>query len=434
MRTLSFTVILSIFIGALLLQLDPAFAQEGTRNLDIVPKKATGEKNLLTLYEKRYGVVVGINRYPNARKLDAAVKDAKQVTAALKKMGFDEVITLVDEQATKSAIVDALGDTIGEKAQENDLIVFFFAGHGETKGKDTEQMGFILPYDYNPKKHMTTSVSMSTLHDISKGIKAKHMLYAMDSCFSGGILKARAGSAPAMTRGTYRYLKNLTENQAHVVITAGGQNEYALEEGGSGLFTRAFLDGLTGKADTGGKGFVTASALAQYIQETVQNYLPPGVRQNPQYGRLIGEGDVVLSMLRPLDIGPEESDRGKSAGTEVEEAIRAERARLQQEMKEFEERQARAKAEQDRQASIERERIRLEDERLNKENEERERQAAIERERLRLEKERFRKERERQAALEREELQRDKAEAEEARRRAEQGKRPASTSPPMVMP
>ena len=118
-------------------------AQEGPRGLELVPKKVEkadkAEKVFLTLYQKRYGVVVGINQYPNARKLDAAVNDAKQVAVALRTMGFDEVITLMDEQATRSAIVEVLGDVIGEKAQENDLVVFFFAGHGETKGKDTDR-------------------------------------------------------------------------------------------------------------------------------------------------------------------------------------------------------------------------------------------------------------------------------------------------------
>ena len=372
--SLTFAIAFSIFTGILILLCVPALPQESKRGIKIAPKTAAG--TLHAMYVKRYGVVVGINQYPNIPKLSAAVNDAKQVASQLKKMGFNEVITLLDEKATRTAIVETLGDYIGEKAQENDLVVFFYAGHGETKGGDTEQMGFILPYDYNPKKHMTTSISMSTLHDISKGIKAKHMLYAMDSCFSGGILKARAGGAPVTpttSRGTYRYLKNLTESQAHVVITAGGQNEETLEEGGSGIFTRAFIDGLSGKADFGQKGFVTASALALYIQETVQQYLPPGVKQNPQYGRILGEGDVVLAMFRPAQIDPEEERGDPSASRsievkEIEEALKKDREKLQREMQKFEEQQARAHAEQELLAAIERGQLRKEMEQLKEES------------------------------------------------------------------
>jgi hypothetical protein len=404
------------------------FAQEATRGADqrgvlVLPGQSEG--TFKTLYDKRYAVVVGINKYPKAasrfQALRGAVNDANQVEASLKKMGFDEVIGLRDEQATKSAIIEALGDQVSSKAKDNDLVVFFFAGHGDTRGEGTDQMGFILPHDYDPNRHMTTALSMSTLHDISKGIKAKHMLYAMDSCFAGGILTSRAGAATIAGKGTLKYLRNLTQSRAHVVITAGGQNEFANEEGGQGLFTKVLLEGLSGKADRSQKGFVTASSLALYIQETLPDYLPSGVRQTPQYGRLLGEGDIVITMLRPFD----EEERAAAANrAEIEQALKK---KLEQE---FHDRQTRERTELDRQlkqASTE-QRKQIEDEFQERQARlklEMEKNIAAERERLAREREQVRQELEKSTLdqrkkLEQEFQERQAREAEKAKKELEQ--------------
>ncbi len=295
---------------------------------------------LSPLYGKRYAVVVGIDKYANATHkfpdLQGAVSDANLVEKAFQTIGFDQVVTLRNAQATKARIIETLGDEVGMKATENDLIVFFFAGHGDTRGHAADQMGFVLPADYDPQKHMATSISMSTLRDVSRQIQAKHVLYVMDSCFSGGILQSRAPLVEIPVEGTLRYVQGLLERPAHVVITAGGQSDFANEEGGRGLFTKLFIEGLEGMADRQKRGIITASGLALYIQEKMPDLLPPGVRQNPQYGRLLGESDVVLSVV--LTIHP------KSTIADVE-ALEGDKARLEQE---FEQKQTRQKTEFER--------------------------------------------------------------------------------------
>ena len=153
------------------------------RGVHAIPN--VGKSTSASIYQKQYAVIVGIDQYPLANikfpNLNGAVSDANLVAAALEKMGFDDVVTLRNERATKARIIETLGDEIGMKATPNDLIVFFFAGHGDTRGQEGEQMGFILPSDYDPKKHLTSSISMSTLRDVSRQIQAKHMLYVMDS-------------------------------------------------------------------------------------------------------------------------------------------------------------------------------------------------------------------------------------------------------------
>ena len=347
------------------------------RGVHAIPN--VGKSTSASIYQKQYAVIVGIDQYPLANikfpNLNGAVSDANLVAAALEKMGFDDVVTLRNERATKARIIETLGDEIGMKATPNDLIVFFFAGHGDTRGQEGEQMGFILPSDYDPKKHLTSSISMSTLRDVSRQIQAKHILYVMDSCFSGGILQSRASVSNVPLEGAWRYAQGLLERTAHIVITAGGQSDFANEEGGRGLFTKVMLEGLSGAADPGKRGFITASGLALYIQEHLPELLPPGVKQQPQYGRLLGEGDVVLAALRAPSLNREKAneedlkakiDQGYSEKTRqlqtefdrlLETANAAQKKKLEEE---YRLKQTKERAEYEKQLAVVNERIALE--------------------------------------------------------------------------
>jgi hypothetical protein len=331
----------------------PAFAQDGLseRGVGIV-QKAVGQGRLN--YDKRYAVVVGINKYPKATgkfmPLDGAVNDATRVAKKLNELGFDEVKTLFDVDADRDAIIEALADHIGKKATENDFVIFYFAGHGDTQDGSKGQMGYVLPYDYDPSRHTTTSISMTQLKEISETIKAKHVLYAMDSCFSGGITKTRAAVPAGLSRDALQYLKNQMENRAHVVITAGGAKEVAHEKGGQGIFTSVLLEGLAGKADRGGNGFVMASELALYIQQRMPAYLDAGRKQNPQYAVLDGEGDVLVAMLKLPDI----SSTPQSSGDAARVAEQALRQKLE---KEYQEKMAREREERERTAVLDRDRM-----------------------------------------------------------------------------
>ncbi len=406
MRTscLSFSLLLC---GSVLLLTAPAvLSQEDMGQRGIKRTAKSPEEVLKELYAKRYAVVIGINKYPNGgsnfSELKGAVNDARNVAKKLRELGFDEVVDLVDEKATKQAVIGTLSK-VGRKAKENDMVMFFFAGHGNTEGEGGDQMGFILPTDYDPDDPYTTSIAMTELQNISRLMKAKHVLYAMDSCFSGGIFVHRAIAPKVPEDGRLQYLKNLTTNKAHIVLTAGGKNEVANEAGGTGLFTQALLEGLSGKADPDKTGIITGTQLGLYIQRRIPEH---GVKQNPQVGRLGGEGDVVLTLLRPLEEIVKEN--APSPGSEQAEALRRQMQEERKKMEEWQKEQTRLMDEQKR--------------KMEAEKVERERQTKLDRERLDQEREQTRRERERAEAA--------RAGADEERRRAEQSgsRKPISPS------
>jgi len=305
-------------------QVSQAGLDTGTRGVEIVLKEP--EVILRSLYDKSWAIVIGVNHYPNGDRntpnLNFAVSDAKHVAAKLEGLGF-EVRTLIDEQATRQNIVHLLADDIGPKTKENDRILFYFAGHGATKEKaDKSFMGYILPHDYAPARHSATAISMQQLRDASSEIKAKHMLYVMDSCFSGGLLAGRGRPPTAGTTG-YQYLLNITKGRSHVVIAAGGKDQVVKEDGGSGVFTRVFLDALSQRSGMpwAKDGYVTAMDLASYVMKRVPDLAP---LQTPQYGHLEGEGDVVVDIFQPLDVSG--GDERAHKIFEAEQALKAEEA------------------------------------------------------------------------------------------------------------
>jgi uncharacterized caspase-like protein len=127
---------------------------------------------------------------------------------------------------------------------------------------------------------------MRQLQDLADRIRAKHMFYAMDACFSGLLLRMRgeALNNPPV---------DLTTALTRQVLTAGSEGEQVVESGGHGLFTKSLLGGLAGAADLNKDGYITGSELYQYISPQILEESRNS--QNPVFGRLgFGQGEFMF--------------------------------------------------------------------------------------------------------------------------------------------
>ena len=99
------------------------------------------------IYDKSYAIIIGIDEYQTISDLDYAVNDAVAIKEMLINQfnyAKEDIKLLINEDANKDNIVDALSD-ISLLANENDRIVVFFAGHGETMSlPDGGEMGYLL--------------------------------------------------------------------------------------------------------------------------------------------------------------------------------------------------------------------------------------------------------------------------------------------------
>ncbi len=253
------------------------------------PLPPTTEKgNYRSGYRKRWAVIIGINEYQRWPKLAYAVKDAEEIRKRLLAFNFDEIISILDHRATQKNILRVLGDELYEKTDAEDQVFIFFAGHGQTQDlPNGQKMGYIIPVDGDVKNYYSTAISMTQLRELSDRLQAKHIFYAMDSCFSGLLLRLR-GSAPAQDYT----LK--TQTRVRQVLTAGSEGEEVVEVEGHGLFTRALLQGLDGQADLNSDGHITANELSQFVTPRILQVSQN--TQNPLFGRIdLGRGDFVFT-------------------------------------------------------------------------------------------------------------------------------------------
>jgi hypothetical protein len=245
-----------------------------------------------SLYSKRVAVVIGINDYTHWPALEGARSDARRVSERMRALGFDEVVEIYDEKATRRNLLTVLGLELAKRTDENSLAMIYFAGHGQTETlPGGQKRGYIIPVDADREQVYSTAISMDQLRDLSNRLPARQVYYVMDSCYSGlGLVRGLT----VMNR-TGGYLRKVTGMRSVQMITAGLEGEMATESGGRGLFTSYFLRALTGEADFDGDGYVTASEIGTYVRPQVSS--ASRQRQTPQFGSLEGQGEVALPVF-----------------------------------------------------------------------------------------------------------------------------------------
>jgi len=266
---------------------------EGT----LTAQQKTPRKSPRYWYKHQYALVVGINDY-DQDPLNSAVADAKAVKRELERRGF-KVRFLYNERATKENILKVL-DEIRKNINEEDSFVFYFSGHGASlKTSAGVERGFIIPYgaeislnssiiEYDKK-----TISLHFLRDIAYDMKAKHVAFFLDSCFSGLIFEKRG-------RKSIPQIEMLLQRKAIDILTAGGNQE--VYDGGSehSPFTTALLEALHGNADYNRDGYLTFPEIANYVRKRVLELTANRNQQKPQFDNLVDaneKGEFVFEVI-----------------------------------------------------------------------------------------------------------------------------------------
>ena len=249
------------------------------------------------IYDDSWAVIIGIDKYQYSDPLHYAVKDAEAVRDMLiNKFDYpiENIRYLTDEEATLSNIKLNLGE-VATSAGENDRILVFYSGHGETlEGADGSKKGYIIPYEGKQDNPFGTGFSMSEIATTAQMSKAKHMLFLMDACYSGLMKENVKGLSKSQEKG---YLSKIANEKARQIITAGGGDEQVIErdEWQHSAFTKNLIEGLdTWEADSNEDGYITADELSGYLRENVTE--DSDFQQTPQEGRFekSGGGEFVF--------------------------------------------------------------------------------------------------------------------------------------------
>jgi hypothetical protein len=245
---------------------------------------------------KLYVLAIGVSQYQNpSYSLKFAAKDAQDFAAATaiqKGLLYRDVVVkvLTNEHATKDEILDGL-DWIRKETTSKDVAMVFFAGHGLN---DQNGVYYFLPYNTDLEKLLRTGVPFTDIKNTVQSLAGK-TLFFIDTCHSGNVLGGRRGLADDLN-GIINELAS-AESGA-VVFAASTGNQYSLEDAkwNNGAFTKALVEGITGRADYTGKGRITINMLDLYISERVKELT--GGKQTPTTAKPNTVPDFPIAVKR----------------------------------------------------------------------------------------------------------------------------------------
>ena len=216
-----------------------------------------------------YVLAIGISDYKDPDlKLNFASKDAADFAGSVKKQQgalYRKVEVKLIPDATRDQVLDGL-DWLQNEVTARDVAMVFLAGHGVN---DRNGEYFFLPANVNLERLKTTGVTYHAIKQTITNLPGKSLFF-VDTCHSGNIL------GPTTRRGVFDVngvVMDLTSAENGVVVFASSTGkQYSLENPSwnNGAFTKALVEGLSGKADLFNTSRITINTLDAYIANRVK--------------------------------------------------------------------------------------------------------------------------------------------------------------------
>ena len=206
---------------------------------------------------KYYAVVIGVEKFLEIDdlpedKLDDNAIDIYNLLINSKNWERENIKLLLNENATKDSIRDSIVNWLDERETENDVVVYYFAGHSLKMPLLKRHKGhaYSCPYDITNFQYSEDKITDIELDRWLDELDSKHVTLILDTCYSGKM--------------TSLCQKN------RVVLTAGGKHFFCgVDESdalGNGIFTFFLLQGFKGIADINNDGWVSAEETYRYAR------------------------------------------------------------------------------------------------------------------------------------------------------------------------
>jgi hypothetical protein len=214
----------------------------------------------------KFALVIGVESYESLPPADDAEHDAAAVRRHLLALGYPErnVIVLTGPKAGKAGIEKYVESWLPRNVDENAQVFVYFAGHGAPDPKTGR--AYLVPWDGDAKYLENTGYPIKRLYDRLGALKAKRVVVALDSCFSG------AGGRSVLAKGARPLVTQIdaavpaSDKLVVLAASAGDEITGTLESQGHGLFTYYLLKGLN---ERGGRS--SARALYDFLKPKVQD-------------------------------------------------------------------------------------------------------------------------------------------------------------------
>jgi hypothetical protein len=241
---------------------------------------------------KAWAVLVGVNAYEDTSisSLHVCVDDVTAVQQAL--AGSYQATRLLTDATgarlpTRANILAELS-SVAQAAEEGDLLLFYFSGHGIAEGGES----YLLPRDAQIAALPYTSVAMQDVRALMEQSPARAKVIILDACHSGAAIgKAEVVMTPEFIRRVFEE----AEGMAVLASCKQGQKSWEWQAAQRSVFTHYLLEALAGRADFDAKGFVTVSDASRYVTDGVKQWAVDNSRPQTPTLQYTVAGDIVLA-------------------------------------------------------------------------------------------------------------------------------------------
>ena len=240
------------------------------------PIPATSPPGPTSPVRQRWAVLVGVSDYragTGIPHLAFAAKDARDFAALLRRRGLpqDNVKMLLDREATKAAVEQALKTWV-RKAGKDDVIILFWSGHGYPDPEDPS-IAYFACHD-SRLNDPASAIEMGEVRRWLERRGARNVVVIADTCHAGKVI--RSANPKAISVGpsleAMERARRIPPGMVFIVSAQADRKAYEDSSWTNGALTHVLLQALSGKADgykgSGAKdGTVTFGEVRTYIQD-----------------------------------------------------------------------------------------------------------------------------------------------------------------------
>lgn len=220
---------------------------------------------------EKFALLIGVSEYESSlTPLPTAIRDAEALREVLvhpEMGGFPQANVKMLHNPSQLDMAIAI-HTLFSTCQKDDLVLFFFSGHGITDDKgrlylstqetrNTENGELITP----------TSVAASFIHEQMSNSRSKRQVVILDSCFSAAFAKGMGGKDNCKVD-----VQSQLGGKGRAVLTSSDSTQYSLYQADEELsiYTRYLVEGIrTGAADADDDGYISIAELHEYARYKV---------------------------------------------------------------------------------------------------------------------------------------------------------------------
>ena len=204
-----------------------------------------------------YALIVGVEKFanltfPEEYWIDETAIAMYDLLVNSSNWREENIKMLLNENATKNNIHDAIVNWLDEKEDENDVVLIFYTDHGWKTRLSERKYGhaFVFTYNVTEENRIEDKITDKEFDTWVDQLESKHIVIILETCYSGRMFALR--------------------QHGRVLLTAGGKYFFCgvddsdhLKEG---IFTHYIMEGLKGVADLNNDGWVTAEETFRYAR------------------------------------------------------------------------------------------------------------------------------------------------------------------------